>query len=92
MKKGELYNNPFQPKDTIKAINKDPLPGNDQAPHLQIDKAYTAETIYKCACGQEHIDVGLKSRHNWIKCYCCDNEIPQGNSIYWCHPSRFVKA
>lgn len=70
-------------------INIDPLEGNEIAPPLELDKDYTVIQTYTCVCKQNHYDVGLKSKHNWIRCYKCKREIPQGDSIHWCHPSRF---
>lgn len=74
-------------------INIEPLEGNTIAPPLELNKEYNVIKSYDCKCGQTHYDVGLKSKHNWISCYKCKKEIPQGDIIHWCHPSRFeVKA
>lgn len=70
-------------------INDKPLEGNEIAPPVKIGEEYTVETIYACLCGQEHYDVGLKSKHNYIRCHNCKREIPKGDIIHWCHPSRF---
>jgi hypothetical protein len=79
--------------NTIICVNVQLLPGNTIAPDLTMNKEYPAQEVYECKCGQKHIDVGLKSQHNWITCYNCREELPNGDTIHWCHPSRFeVKA
>lgn len=75
--------------DKLKAINNKPLQGNDVAPALIIGCEYPANKIHTCVCGQDHIDVGLKSKYNWITCYKCRKELPDGDKIHWCHPTRF---
>jgi hypothetical protein len=75
--------------DSLKCLNIKPLDGNDVAPPLKQDGTYVADTIYKCRCGCEHIDVGLKSKYNYVRCHTCGEELPGGNITHWCHPSRF---
>lgn len=75
--------------DKLLATNNKPLKGNDVAPSLIVGGEYPAKQIYVCKCGQDHIDVGLKSKYNWITCYKCREELPDGAKIHWCHPIRF---
>jgi hypothetical protein len=70
-------------------INIEPLPENEVAPPLELNKEYSVIQTYICKCGEGHYDVGLKSKYNWIRCYKCKREIPKGDSIHWAHPSRF---
>lgn len=69
--------------------NNQPLEGNTIAPPLTVDEKYTAKEVLICDCGQDHIDVGLKSKYNFITCYKSKTELPRGTKIHWCHPSRF---
>lgn len=70
-------------------INIAPLEGNAVAPPLVKGQEYPLVDTYECKCGQVHYNVGLKSKYNWVSCYQCKKEIPKGDSIHWCHPSRF---
>lgn len=70
-------------------INIKPLEGNEIAPPLELGKDYSIVKTYECKCGQIHYDVGLTSKYNWVSCYKCKKEIPGGDIIHWCHPSRF---
>lgn len=76
--------------DVLFVVNTMPLPGNDVAPPLKEIK-YIASEVIECDCRQQHIDVGLLSEYNYIRCYTCKKELPNGNAIHWCHPSRFSK-
>lgn len=71
------------------AINTNPLVGNNVAPPLKLKELYTAKNVYICKCGQDHIDVGLVSRYSYVSCYKCKEELPDGDKIHWCHPTRF---
>ena len=73
-----------------KCINAKPLKGNDVAPDLEEGKEYEIVRVIACSCGSAHIDVGLKSRHNYISCHTCKAELPNGDVTHWCHPSRFA--
>lgn len=75
----------------MKCINNQPLEGNDVAPPLELGEEYQLSEIYTCECGQEHYNVELKSKYNYISCYNCKKELPAGGRIHWCHPSRFEK-
>lgn len=72
-------------------INEKPLEENSVGPPLVLGDPYFVKEVYKCECGQEHYDVGLKSIYNWISCYKCKKAIPRGTEIHWCHPSRFTE-
>jgi len=77
--------------EKLKCLNDKPLKGNDVAPPLKEGEKYSAKNVIKCSCGKEHIDVGLVSDYNYITCYDCSEQLPDGNKIHWCHPSRFEK-
>lgn len=78
--------------DTLFVVKTEPLEGNDVAPPLKLNEKHTAAEVYECSCGQQHIDVGLLSEYNYIRCYTCEKELPNGDAIHWCHPSRFSKG
>lgn len=73
----------------LECINTKPLEGNEIAPPLEEGVFYPIVKTHKCSCGQEHYDVGLKSEYNWVTCYKCKIKLPNGDTIHWCHPSRF---
>jgi hypothetical protein len=76
--------------ELITCTNTAPLPGNTIAPPLELNKSYQEVNRYTCSCGQVHIDVGLKSQHNYISCYKCKEHLPQ-TQVHWCHPTRFAE-
>ncbi len=76
----------------LKCINREPLPNNNVAPPVELGKVYELKEIFVCECGQEHFDVGLVSKFNWVSCYACKKPIPGGDVRHWCHPTRFVQA
>lgn len=82
--------NPFVVGNQVIAVNTDCLPGNRIAPPLKKTEFYHVEQVYTCQCGQEHLHVGLQSVANYVGCYRCGLEIPEGDVKHWCHPSRFI--
>lgn len=79
----------FKKDDKVKALNNNPLQGNDVAPPLKVGEGYIVKEVFTCGCGQDHLDVGLVSEYNWINCYKCGKSLPRGTEIHWCHPTRF---
>lgn len=75
----------------VKCINVQALPGNDVAPPLKLNDEYEVKTIIKDSKGNEHYDVGLKSEYKYIRSFETQEELPDGDKIHWCHPSRFEK-
>jgi len=73
----------------IICINTDILPGNEISPSLELNKEYNLIDIYTCECGEKHYNVGLKMEVNYVRCYKCEEELPDTN--HWCHSSRFNK-
>jgi hypothetical protein len=71
-------------------VDSKPLPGNEIAPNIKVGDHYDLVQTITCSCGQEHYDIGLKSEYNYIRCYACKKDLPKGDSIHWCHPSRFI--
>lgn len=73
----------------IKCINTNPLPGNSIAPPLVLGQAYVVIQVINDSKGNPHLDVGLESKYNYISSYETKEELPRGDVIHWCHPSRF---
>jgi hypothetical protein len=69
-----------------------PLSTNTVAPPVEMDKEYKIQAIVLDKKGNQHLDVGLKSRYNYITSIETGEELPDGNKIHWCHPSRFEPA
>lgn len=77
-------------KDTpCTVIKTDPMPGNDIAPPLTMGGVYKLQAVHICKCGEVHFDVGRVSKFNFITCYKCGEELPDGKKIHWAHSSRF---
>ncbi len=74
---------------TAKCVNVEPLPGNNVAPPLKEGEMYTILKIFVDHEGNQHLDVGLKSEYNYIDSYETEVNLPHGNKIHWCHPTRF---
>ena len=82
----------FEVGEKVQAINVEPLPGKGVAPKLELDRDYEIRQICLDKEGNQHLDVGLVSAYNFVKSYETGEELPNGDSVHWCHPSRFVKA
>lgn len=74
---------------TVKAMNNQPLKGNDKAPKLEIGQDYPVKGIVLDSKGNQHLDVGLVSELNYVTSYETQEQLPDGDKIHWCHPSRF---
>lgn len=81
----------FHKHEVVTVINIDPLPGNTVAPPLRMGAALAIKEVITDRNGNQHIDVGLASNYNYITSYETKEELPRGDSIHWCHPSRFKK-
>jgi len=69
--------------------NIEPLVGNDVAPPLELGKHYPVLNIIQDRKGNDHYDVGLVSKFNYITSFETGEELKDGHKIHWCHPSRF---
>lgn len=70
----------------------EPLKGNDNAPPLTIGEVLPCKKITLDSQGNQHIDVGIVSELNYVRSYETKEELPDGDKIHWCHPSRFELA
>jgi len=73
----------------LRVINIDPLPGNEIAPPLKLGEVYPLLNILEDSQENEHYDVGLLSKYNFIRSYETKEELYGGHLVHWCHPSRF---
>lgn len=87
----EKQNCEFAIGDTVIAQNNKPLEGNDKAPALTVGAEYPVKNIIYDNKGFPHLDVGLKSELNFVTSWHTAEELPDGDTIHWCHPSRFTK-
>ncbi len=79
----------YQIGQEIYAINTKPLPGKEVAPPLNMYEKYKVMRECFDSEGNQHLDVGLISSYNYIKSFETGEELPNGEIIHWCHPSRF---
>ena len=70
-------------------VNAEPLEGNVYGPPLVAGEFYPLNEVILDSKGNQHYDVGLKSSLNYIRSYETKEELPRGNEVHWCHPSRF---
>jgi len=81
----------FKVGDAVVCINSKVLPKNEVGPALEEGKEYIVKGITDDVKGNQHLDVGLVSTLNYVTSYETREELPDGNKIHWCHPSRFKK-
>jgi hypothetical protein len=77
--------------DTLICVNDKVLGDNVIAPTLNVGDEYPAKKVFVCGCGQEHVDVGITSQYNYVRCYICKEDLPNSDSIHWCNSIRFEK-
>lgn len=74
----------------LKAINNLPLEGNKVAPLLIVGETYVIEDIIEDKEDNQHLDVGILSEYEYIRSWETKEDLPNGDKIHWCHPSRFT--
>lgn len=72
----------------VVVVNDKRLPGNDKAPALTTGEEKTIRSIVLDKDGNQHLDLGLESHLNFVRSYETKEELPDGDMIHWCHPSR----
>lgn len=85
-------NSKFEVGDEVICINNETLKGLDSAPQLERNVKYTIQGIILDSGGNPHLDVGLPSLVNYVRSWETKEELPNGDKIHWCHPSRFKHA
>lgn len=73
----------------VRCTNINPLEGNEIAPPLELGKEYEILNTIQDSAGNPHYDVGLVSKYSYIRSFETKEELPNGDKIHWCHPSRF---
>lgn len=77
-------------KDQVVTCNNNkPLQGNEIGPELVVGEEYLIKEIILDSKGNQHLDVGLKSKLNYVRSFETKEDLDRGDSIHWCHPSRF---
>lgn len=84
--------NKFITGDHVTVINDQILPGNEVGPNIQNGQLWPVIKTHTCACGEEHVDIGILSTLNYVTCYKCEENLPESTKIHWCHSSRFEKV
>lgn len=79
----------FEVGQVLICKNNDCLKGNDYAPDLKVGNRYQIAKIILDSKGNQHLDVGLKSNLNFVRSFETKEKLPEGETIHWCHPSRF---
>lgn len=72
----------------VKATNTKPLKGNDVAPPITLDQEYEVKDVFIDSQGNQHLDLGLPSKFNYVTSYETGEVLPNSNKIHWVHPSR----
>lgn len=80
---------PFKVGDTVRCINNLPFHDREVGPPLVDKGIYLVREIVTTKGDNDHLDVGLKSKYNYVSCQATGMHIPRGEEIHWCHPSRF---
>lgn len=80
----------FKVGDKITCKNNTILKGLEAAPPLILNEKYTVLQVIQDSKGNDHLDVGLVSTLNYVRSLETKEDLPDGNKIHWCHPSRFV--
>ena len=81
----------FSVGDEVRAVNIKPYEKNGVAPPLIEQENYTIKSITIDSKNNQHLDVGLVSEYNYISSRETAEELRNGDTIHWCHPSRFIK-
>lgn len=79
----------FEVEHKVRVVNVKPLGGRDTAPKLTLGEEKTVHGICLDKDGNQHLDVGLVSDLNYVTSFETGEQLPNGNLIHWCHPSRF---
>ena len=65
-----------------------PLPGNQIAPPVFVGDTYITKRVVNDSQGNQHVDLGIISRHNYVNSYETKEPLPNSDKIHWVHPSR----
>jgi len=82
----------FEVGDQVRCVDLTMLSDADIKPPLMLNQEYPVKGIVVDSKGNQHLDVGLESKYNYIRSLETQEELDQGEKIHWCHPSRFIKV
>ncbi len=82
----------FKEGQTVRCVNTNRLSGNEEKPELRLNQQYVVKSIVLDSKGNQHLDVGLSSSLAYVRSYETKENLPDGDTIHWCHPSRFELA
>jgi hypothetical protein len=81
--------NKYNVGEKLVCVKIEPLNDNKIAPPLTLGETYKVDTICLDKEGNQHLNVGLKSKVEFIRSIETGEALPDGDKIHWCHPSRF---
>lgn len=79
----------FKVGNKVKIINNKSLEGNENGPYIKNGDDHIIIGIVLDKKGNQHLDIGVKSPYSYVTSYETGEELPNGDTIQWCHPSRF---
>lgn len=82
----------YEKRQTVVCRNNKLLGDNTVAPDLVQGQNYQVNDIVLDSQGNQHLDVGLKSQLNYVRSLETGENLPHGDTVHWCHPSRFELA
>jgi hypothetical protein len=79
----------YKEGDKVRVILTRPLGDNSCAPPLVMYQEHKVNKVIEDTKGNQHLDIGLVSKINYVTSFETKEELPDGDKIHWCHPSRF---
>lgn len=79
----------FEIGDEITCKDAKPLIGNHICPPLVLGNSYKIKGIVVDKENNQHLDIGLVSKFNFIRSYQTGEKLPNGDMIHWCSALRF---
>lgn len=74
--------------DEVEIINEEPLTGNTIAPPIKVGEKYKVKNIVLDRLNNQHLDLGLVSKYTYITSWGTREELPDGDTVHWVHPTR----
>lgn len=74
--------------DEVEIINEEPLTGNTVAPPIKVGERHKVKNIVLDRLNNQHLDLGLVSKYTYITSWETREELPDGDTVHWVHPTR----
>lgn len=74
--------------DIVKITDDSPLSGNKIAPPVTVGDEYPIRNIVIDRKGNQHLDLGLESKYEYISSWETEEHLPDGDKIHWVSPWR----